>query len=421
MARVMKRIFLVVGWAAGALILMLTGLALSSRDRLLQFANTWQERSEGAELANKLVTSQDMLDYVAAHPEQVSIASWDVGQEDEGLFFHAERLQPAAGALEMNVLAQYARAVAQGVQSEDELIPVATWERYWLSQTDGGAHISALQEARARGVLEQDRGAIRMRDLVRALVRYGDHAAADLLLDRYARAQNVDPDVSLTTALTPFSGMWLSWIDHVSHAPNAPAAELLARYNALGSSDYARLTWQLADRLRDDATYRTLVRERLEQHGVGLSLKEQAQLSAAFSPRGDAHSYAQLLQQIVRSELPGSAAMRAQLEFTPTQSEFAELAVKRGSLPGVLTSVSYGRGKGEDHTRVLAVFLRQLPLAVWLHLAQAQVLQRFENDLLLDAAFFAHAKRRLSQNEALRSAGLGTEVEARHALTQHAH
>ena len=391
----MKRVLRALTFGGCVLLLVSTGAALLQRERVLQLADGWQERSDGREIADKLLSSRDLLDYIAEHPEQVSLASWTVGAESDGIFLNADEKRPLAGTQQLLVLAEYAARLEVGHWDADEPLSIEHWERYWLRGTDGGAHDAALQQARADGRV--DAGGVKLRDLAGAMIRSGDNAASDLLLDRItppmAATLPLRFGLPLEDAPLPLAGLFLTW-----QSPGQPAAELLARYRALGPQQYQAEAWRLMGRLRDDAQFRS----EQQDPGYRLSLREQEQLAGALGARGSARAYARLMQRVVMDELPGSKHMQEQLEWpmtrASTRADFDALGSKRGSAPGILSSAHYGRARFSEAgaPRVLVVLMQGLPPAVWLHLSRTFVQQRFELDLLEDDAFFEQARARLS-------------------------
>jgi hypothetical protein len=357
------------------------------RDQLLHFTRTLRERSEGQELAEHLVSTDSLLDYCVDHPDQVAIASWEIGAPAQGIYYNVARSQPASSASALLVLAAYAAAA-----KPDEHVPLAHWERYWLPGVDGGAHTAALLDARAAGAPSGD--SARVLDVVRAMTRHADPAAMDLLIERLGRERLLQRVLGLGFSADavplPAAGVQLSLLT------DAAAPELLARFRAQPRAAFADSTWKLFMQLRDDAAFRARSWERLENGGASFSLRETAELTDALAARGSAGAYARLMEQIARGELDGSAYVRSHLEqplSAARREELELLAGVRGSQPGVYTSVSYGRARG---TRVLSLMLHKLPLAVWLHLSSGYLLERFEADLLGDDAFFERARERLN-------------------------
>lgn len=401
-----SRWVLAVGGIAGLLAMCLV-VTPFARDQMLEVSRVWRERSEGADLADKLVSTDSFLDYSKTHPDQIAIASWDIGDEANGIYFNAERSQPASTASALLVLAAYAREADPSVP-----VTVEQWERFFLPGTDGGAHQAALLDARANGALRDDANAslfagasaspspeaqTRLDDVVRAMIRHADPAAADLLMEHMGRARLTERVLGLGFAADavpmPRSGITLSLLQ------DAAAPELLARFHSRERAAYVAATWQRFDKLREDAEFRTRTQELLSRRGITFSLRETAELSAAFLPRAAAGDYARLMQQVVSGELQGAQYMRTQLEQPSAASEDDELdsfGGLRGSQPGMYASVTYGRARGQNRTRVLAIMLHKLPIGVWLHLSSGYLLRRFEDELLANNAFFDKARSQLN-------------------------
>jgi beta-lactamase class A len=310
-------------------------------------------------------------------------------------------LRPLASTVELQLLLGYSALVARGELSADAPVRVADWERYWLPRTDGGAHSFSLEALESRGAVHGE-GAnrrVRLDDVVQMMARYSDDAAADYLLGKLGRARADALPVQLgmpeEEPAWPLSGQILSWQN--SDLSTAPA-ELVKRYGALDRDRYAGIAWQLSAAL-EEPVRGSAERKRLEDDGLSLRLSEQAALTRVTSPRGRARAYAQLMARVANGEVEGSELARAALAW-PLQNpevkeQFESVGTKPGSLPGLLTSAYYARTK-QNKLRVLALFLDELPVAVWLQLMQKFLHQRFELSLLSDDAFFEQVKQRLS-------------------------
>jgi hypothetical protein len=384
------------------------------RDQMLQFTRAWHERSEGAALAQPLLSTDSLLDYSADHPDQVALSCWEIGDERNGISFNASRPQPTALASALLVLAAYASEADPEGQGETP-VSLAHWDRFWFPGTDGGAHVAALLDARASGALQDGAGrysiaasapvaaahpsgSLRFRDLLRAMIQHADPAAMDVVIEHLGRARLTERVLGLGFPIEavplPASAVQLSLLSDVA------APELLARFRAMPRGTHADTIWAQFLQLRNDSQLRARSLQRLEQRASGFSLREAAQLSAALSAHGTAAQYAHLMEQIASGELSSADYMRAQLERPASaanaREELEQLGSVRASQPGVYASVSYGRVLGSQRTRVLAVMLRNLPMGVWLHLSSGYLLRRFEAELLADDAFFERAKARLN-------------------------
>ena len=152
--------------------------------------------------------------------------------------------------------------------------------------------------------------------------------------------------------------------------------------------------------MRGEPEFRTVWRD---NHVVNqLGLREQAHLSSTRSPKGTARDYASLMERVQRGELisgAASATMRGFLEWPmenePIRQEFTAFGTKGGSLAGVLTEATYAVPRDAASGGVAALFLEELPLAVWFTLEENYLHQDLLRRLLSDTEFFEGVRQRL--------------------------
>ena len=182
-------------------------------------------------------------------------------------------------------LAAYARAVASGELDPAEPVPLSEWERWYLPNTDGGAHPKALQRL---GVTEPD-DTVTLEQMVTAMIQESDNAVPDYLRDRLGDAALADAaaqagwdDLEVPTLL----GSTIALLD--------PAMSRDAR-------------WDAARRYAHDGTYREQVMRmspgddfpavtaRVQESGVagtaaGLAALHRAIASGDFGPAPTSHA-----------------------------------------------------------------------------------------------------------------------------------
>lgn len=381
---------------ATVMLLAIAVTLVTQRRSIMGFARNWEDLSDGSVEAKQLRNIPDVLDYIALHKDDVSLVAYDVGAEADGIFLNADKPRPLASTVELQVLLAY---TGQHELGQDTLFSVDEWERYSLPRTDGGAHTYARETFEKSGAIKN--GRVRLQDLLQAMTRYNDDAAADFLMGKLGRARVEALPAELgmpgEEPAWPMSGQMLSW---QNTQLTSPPAQLAKRYGSLDRKAYADVAWELFDAL-GDPTRSAAEHKRLEDDGLTLGLLEQSELTRIVSPRGSARAYAGLMARIAVAELPGAdraqAALAWPLQNPELQKQFDSVATKPGSLPSVLTSAYIARPKGHDKARVLVLFLDRLPIAVWLQLMQKFLQQRFELQVLSDDAYFQRVKQRLSQ------------------------
>lgn len=322
-----------------------------------------------------LATGEDVLVYLEHHRNRCSLAAWDVGDEDAGVYFDADALRALASTVKVVPLALYGERLDTGAWDAGEPVTVADVERYYLPHTDGEAHPLAMADLD---------GGLTLDGVARAMIRFSDNAATDWLLHRLGREAVDEGAARLLGAdqgpIHPLSGTLL-----------------LAQRDGGASDDVATAAWALSARLGDDEALRAELQARAREDGPGLSLQAQLELSHGLDNRASARSVARLMERVFADPRAGVAFARAQLAwpmaYDENRQDFALLATKGGSLPGTLTSAYFAETK-RGRRRVLALFLHDLPFATWVALSQSFAQQKLERKLLLEDGALEQLHRR---------------------------
>jgi D-alanyl-D-alanine carboxypeptidase len=186
-----------------------------------------------------------LIDWVATHPDQVSLLATGGGDTAGELDWNAERARPVASTFKILVLAAYAREVTAGRLDPGESLARADLELWYLEGTDEGAHERAMaaMSVPAGGKLSLDQ-------VVRAMVEFSDNAATDYLLDRLGRqrvletARLLDLD-TLETDVSPITGALLTLADdELGASPD----ERIDQLRSLTVEEQASRAWRLAAR-----------------------------------------------------------------------------------------------------------------------------------------------------------------------------
>jgi D-alanyl-D-alanine carboxypeptidase len=383
-------------WSLLAIALALGAVVAWKWRAIKNIASAVGALKSGSEWTGRLTTPEGVLDYLAAHKADVSLASWRLGDEEHALLLNPDQPQPLASTVKILVLAAYAAKVADGSLSADESVAVSDWDKFYLPGTDGNAHPAALKALAEKG--QSKEGKVRLAEVVWAMIRFSDNAATDFLLQRLgpSAVQSLPALVEEPTLLPPrpLVGAFLTWRGGFDEDP----AVRLGRWSK-PASGYAQETWRASAQLASDPAFRASILKSLSRDGIGLDVPGQESFAAALDNRGTARAYGRIMGRICSGQLPGAALMREALEWpmrsATIRAEFDQLGTKGGSLPGVLTAAYFAVPKSDGKPRVLALFMRNVPFRAWLELVQSFSQQELERKLLSDDAWVDKVRQRL--------------------------
>jgi D-alanyl-D-alanine carboxypeptidase len=325
---------------------------------------------ETAEDASGSRRESELIDWIAAHPDQVSLLVTGSGEAAGELELQAERSRPVGSTFKLLVLAAYAREVAAGRLDPAERIALAELDRWYLNGTDGGAHERALA-AMPPGT----RHTLALDQLVRAMIEFSDNAATDLLLARIGRARVLETaallDVeALGAGVSPVLGALLTAVDD---RLGDSVAERIRRLRALPAGERAEHAWRLAARYADapEAALAGLA-PALATLGVW---GKQVALADALPWRGSARDLATLVGEATSGKALGRESariMERQLSWPMADpriaARFEALGLKEGATAGVRALAGFARprnGPWNGRERVVVLLFEGMDAAAW--------------------------------------------------------
>src|SRR5690606_23255172 len=156
--------------------------------------------------------SRAPFEYIALHQDDLADVSSAPLAPDAGVYHNADERCPLASALKVAILAAYAEHVAAGDAALDETYPLDAVNAYYLPNTDGGAHLSFLEEIAA------ERADLTLDELLGGMIVYGSDAIGDFLLARMDRETlpELYRRLAISSTDTPFSmlGLYLVMSNH---------------------------------------------------------------------------------------------------------------------------------------------------------------------------------------------------------------
>lgn len=397
--------------AGGALVWLRPGLRA-------EIVNLAELRDQPSYLFTGLKTEEQFLDYLQSHRSDVALVSFSADEtearatNDPVIRHNAEKSMPLASTMKILVLAAYAREVVAGRLFADEEIPLERWDRYYLKGTDGGAHLEALSELglfESPGDLPNSSSAanptVNLGRIARAMIRYSDNAATDYLLDRLGEAAlKATIEEAALTDQQPIRSLLGEFLSFANHDHPLLTGERLDELLILSANEYKERTEELA-RLHLETPWGEFERESRRTGFLQPILKNERQAAHTLTPKGTAREYARIMSEVIGGRFIStevSALMRRYLEWPmevgDNQEKFFNFGAKGGTLLSILTEAMYLTPQSGDfagQTRVIILFMRQIPVSAWLRMQITFIHQQFMVRLATEREFAEEVTRKL--------------------------
>jgi hypothetical protein len=302
-------------------------------------------------------------------PDTVGLAAFQIGREDDGVYFNADQPMPLASVVKIVNLVAYANAVADGELDPSEWVPLADLEQSYLPGMDLGAHRRAIEELRGKGLIARDPPATPLEEVPWMMIRHSSNAAADYLHLRLGqeRIEKTALDLGLAnqTAICPWIGQFLSISNHIRVGSDSAAVQSFIEDPEMYGQEVMRLT----EAFTKDASFREAESNpRIRRR----SMDVQKLFSENLNGQGSAREYALLMAKILKNQLNTSytnilvrRVLEWPMEYIENQELFSTVGFKDGSLPGVLTTLYYAHRLEDGSQVIVALFYRDLPTQIY--------------------------------------------------------
>jgi D-alanyl-D-alanine carboxypeptidase len=121
-----------------------------------------------------------VVSFVRANPERSAV--FLVRNDTTLVSLRPDQLFPLASAVKTIVAIEFAKQAAAGKIKADELIPIADTDRYYVTNTDGGAHPQWKANLATQGIIKKD--SIPLLEVAKGMIRYSSNANTEYLMDR---------------------------------------------------------------------------------------------------------------------------------------------------------------------------------------------------------------------------------------------
>lgn len=319
----------IIGWILGGVLLFFAGIAAYA---YLKYFN---------------IEGDFVADFIQKNPTK-STLYWM--RNDTLVASHeADKKMPLASTVKTIIAIEFAQQVASGKIDPQEQIPLTEPRRFYIPDTDGGAHPQWLKKIQENGLVKNDK--VSLLEIAKGMIRYSSNANTEYLMWRLG-LNNINANLSALglahhDSLYPFvSALYVCSDENSSKGMSLMPKELyLARAN------------EYFEKLKVDTT----VKEKFVSAHVSLPVQR---IWSDRLPGGTAREYGELMKKI-QSRTYFEPKVQAVLDeimewpmeaFDSNREKYQHLGAKGGSTAFVLTYALYATDKAGNKTQLAFLF-----------------------------------------------------------------
>ncbi len=335
----------------------------------------------------KKTNEQAFLEFIQSNPDKASLQI--IRNDTVAVSYHAERKMPLASTVKIIIAIEYAKQVAAKLQNENELIKETELNKYYIPNTDGGAH-PAWKNFLSKKNIDISNG-FPLKEIVKGMIIFSSNANAEFLMDKLGLnninktyetlIQQHDPIYPIVSALFVANQIKLS------------GDSLLNKLRSLDNNIYIKYCNQIHQQLKSDTT------GNFKKSLPFLSFEIQKIWSDRL-PGSNAKEYAALMQKIVnrkyftdKVQIVLDEILQWPMELNPAnKTVYKQLGMKGGSTAFVLTLAGFAEDLHNNKTTLCVMFNN-------LTIAEGSFLQQRLNSFIATAfsneIFIAQLKKEL--------------------------
>lgn len=398
--RILKFIGVIVGTLL--LVFLLTfGFNLDALNTLFENSGDLQE---GQEWVSKTSSLKGLTEYIAEHPDRVSVASRSAINPDT-LILYSEHVPRTMGTLSnFFLITTYARLVEEGELDPDEPVSLSDINRYQLPFIDASNHDDAVAALDNRGVISSD-NEVPLQELVQVAIIYNDIAISDYLFFKLglgAISQTYQKlNIENTDLPLPFAGLYISMHPVLADTSFEDHFAQLAR---LKKDTFRDRVLELTNRYVTDDSYHQRVNRIFDEHnGLGIKFKSRRDILSLF-PTSTAAELSKLMGKVQKRTLISEEVseqvrtiMSWPFDNRGLNNDFEYYGAIYDSRLGMLNGIDYGASTYSKEPFTQAVLFDSLQVAFWFHMSSNMMHQDYQQRLMWDPALRVTTLQEINQ------------------------
>lgn len=291
-----------------------------------------------------------VLKYIKEHKDDETCSLFIKRNGEVLTSINANKKLPLASTAKIVIAVEFAKQVSEGKISRDEQISLQELEKYYVKNTDGGAHPNWLEDAKARELVKN--GQIALEEVAKGMIHYSSNANTTYLLEKLGieRVNESIKELELTSH-DKFSSYTASlyMVEKELHEPENQSLETIRN---MSKDEYNKHVLQIHEWMKDEEEWKKR----------DIPLKVDMEFQRIWSDRlvgANAKDYMSIMGKInSRNYFPKSMQDEIENVFNGTvkNSKFEYAGQKGGSTAFVLTKSLYTTDKNGNKVEVVIMF-----------------------------------------------------------------
>lgn len=333
--------------------------------------------------------SEYVLNHLKDNPQTTSL--YLAENSVELITYQSDVVRPLASTVKILIAAEYAMQIDAGQLNKDSSVPLADLNRYYLKNSDGGAHEEWLKAMQSEDKIKNNE--VTLHDVAKGMATYSSNANTDYLIDLLgiSAINERAKALGLTQHEEVYPIVSAVLIPNQIKSESMNDKQLIKKLEAMSMDEYRTLAEELSEQMKE-GTIQTGDMKYNSSRGV----------QKVWSDRligASASDYGKLLTVISNDQLPTTAAetIRDLLEWPMQLNEsnhdrFVHLGAKGGSTAFILNDALYAENHNGDKIEI--VFLID-DLNFWQGMLIRKNMNSFESKLLGSEEFRLDVQREL--------------------------
>ena len=299
-------------------------------------------------------------------------------RNDKVIIAHNEnKLMPLASTVKIIIAFEYANQLSKSIVSEDEPVDLNELSKFYLPNTDAGAHNNWLKDLEEKKIIQSN--SVALEEVVKGMIKFSSNANAEYLIDKLGK-ENIDSFIKN------------EGLNHTAIYPFVSSLIVSSTIPGLVDEEFISESWKIHEKLKSG------------DNDLLLSFKiPKLTVQKIWSdklPASTTKDYCVLMNKINTGKLNEKNAdshlreiLGWPLNSAVNQKHFTSFGIKGGSTAFIVTETFYTTDSSGNNM-ALAVFFNDLK--DWEKIIIDWNLSKFELKILLDDKFRNSVSDKLS-------------------------